>query len=511
MTVFDATLLIFAGAAVGAVLGWYAARAGSSRQFMRGMLEARTKIAALTEKNRNKSTDLTELKALLTHTRHEFQTANRQLMAATEARAEAEGRLERLNAAEAELKEKNSAAQELQATVSRLTARQAELETVIEKERAAATEKEALLKDIRTRMTETFTSISAGTLQESNRAFLDLAGTTLDKYLEAAKSDLAASGKSVEKVLQPMGQSLERYQSYLQQVERLREKAYGGLTQQVSNLMESQNLLHKETGNLVRALRLPQVRGRWGEMTLHRAAELSGMVNRCDFFEQKSAVTESGLLRPDMVIQLPGGRQIVVDAKVPLSAYLDSLEAQTDPETDQCLQRHARQLLDHIQKLAAKSYWKQFQPAPEFVVLFIPGENFFSAALTQSPELLEKAADKGIILATPSTLISLLKTVAYGWRQETASENAKAILELGTELYERLHLLVNHFHNLGREINRLTATYNQVVGSFERRVLTSARKFTTLGITPGTDGNLPQPAPVENTVRPMAKEQHDES
>lgn len=511
MTVFDATLLIFAGTAVGVVLGWYAARTDSNRRALRAMMETRTRIAALAEKNRSKSLDLAELKNTLAGVRGEYENANRQLMEAIEARAESEGRLARLKDAEAELKEKNSAAEALQATVGRLSARQAELETVIEKERAAAREKEALLKDIRAGMADTFKSMSAGTLQESNRAFLDLAATTLDKYLEAAKSDLAASGKSVENVIQPMGRALERYQAYLQQVERLREKAYGGLTQQVSNLMDSQNQLQKETGNLVRALRLPQVRGRWGEMTLHRAAELSGMVNRCDFFEQKSTVTEKGLLRPDMVIQLPGGRQIVVDAKIPLSAYLDAVEAQTDAETDQCHQRHARQLLDHIQKLAAKSYWKQFQPAPEFVVLFIPGENFFSAALTRSPDLLETAALKGIILATPSTLISLLKTVSYGWRQETASENAKTILELGTELYERLHLLVNHFHNLGREIGRVTTVYNQLVGSFERRVLTSARKFTALGIAPKADTNLPQPPRAEKRVRPPVKELPDES
>ena len=421
MTLFDAILILFAGIAVGAVLGWYAARTRYSQRWARSMLEARSRIGVL--------------------------------------------------------------------------------KTVIAKERAAAAEKEALLKEVRSQMSDTFRSISANTLQESNRSFLDLAGATLSKYLESGKADLAAGGKAIEKVLEPVHQALGRYQEHLREVERSRENAYGGLKQQVATLTESQNRLKTETGNLVRALRAPQIKGRWGEMTLRRAVELSGMVNRCDFVEQKSATNEEGRLRPDMIVKLPGDRQIIVDAKVPLNAYLDSLEAGDDQEVASCLQHHARQVQAHILKLAAKSYWRQFQPSPDFVVLFIPGENFFSAALSQAPDLMELAARKGVVLATPSTLISLLKTISYGWRQETATQNAREILDLGRELYDRLNLLVRYLHNLGRDIDKVSATYNQAVGSFERRVLSSARKFTTLGIAPRKEDNLRQPPMLEESAR----------
>lgn len=299
-------------------------------------------------------------------------------------------------------------------------------------------------------------------------------------------------------VVQPLKDSLDRYDHHVQEMEKSRQHAYGTLTEQIRSLIDTQAGLHRETGNLAKALRVPHVRGRWGEMTLKRVAELSGMAERCDFFEQQAVNTEEGLQRPDMIVTLPGRRCIVIDAKVPLTAYLESLETGTDADRKRHLENHARQVQSHIQKLAAKSYWSQFQPSPEFVVLFIPGENFFSAALSQAPELIEYAASKGVILATPVTLISLLKTVAFGWRQEAGETNAREIHRLGCELYERLGLMAGHFQHLGKDIEHCVVSFNQMVGSYQKRVLPALRKLTELGVS-GKGGAVPQEgAPIEN-------------
>ncbi|MCJ7617399.1 MAG: DNA recombination protein RmuC, partial [Desulfobacterales bacterium] len=280
-----------------------------------------------------------------------------------------------------------------------------------------------------------------------------------------------------------------------------REKAYGGLSQQVHSLVETQQILQKETGKLVKALRVPHVRGRWGEITLKRVAELSGMQNRCDFFEQQSAADDNGTMRPDMIVYLPGNRQIVVDAKVSLSSYLEALEAETEEERESFMAQHAKHIQTHMHQLAQKAYWKQFSPTPEFVVLFIPGENFFSAALVKNPQLIEEGVNKGVILATPTTLISLLKTVSFAWRQENVSENAKAISELGRELYIRLNSMAKHINKLGRDIERCTITYNDTIGSFESRVLTSARKFKELGISLPGDKDIVGIGPAKEKAR----------
>jgi DNA recombination protein RmuC len=261
-----------------------------------------------------------------------------------------------------------------------------------------------------------------------------------------------------------------------------RQKAYGELSEQVVSLNRSQNELQRETAKLVNALRQPHVRGRWGEITLRRVVELAGMQARCDFFEQQTARTEGGVTRPDMIIHLPGDRRIIVDAKVSISAYLDAAETVSPDESDAFMEQHARQVQTHIQRLALKEYWTQFTPTPEFVVLFMPGENFFSAALSKAPGLIEDAAARGVILATPTTLISLLKSVAYGWQQETVAQNARKISDLGAELHNRLSSMVSHINALGRDLARSVGTYNKAVGSLERRVLVSARKLAEMGV-----------------------------
>ena len=349
-------------------------------------------------------------------------------------------------------------------------------------EHAAAREKILLLEEMRESMADTFRGISVDTLQASNRAFLDLAKATLSEYVTAARSDLETRSKTVSSMIQPVREALDRYDQQVTSMERQREKAYGGLYRQIESLAASQTTLQKETGKLASALRVPHVRGRWGEITLRRTAELSGMQNRCDFYEQVSVPGDKSSQRPDMVIHLPGNRMLVVDAKVPLSAYLDSLEAEGEAAQEERLDAHARQVRAHIVGLSKKAYWESLETTPEFVVMFIPGENFFSAALSRSPELLEEGAQKNVLLATPTTLLALLKTVAYVWNQETAAENAKTIRDLGRELYDRLGLMTAHLERLGRDMEKCIQAYNQTVGSFTSRVLVSANKFSDLGI-----------------------------
>jgi DNA recombination protein RmuC len=391
----------------------------------------------------------------------------------------------------------------LNLTITDLKEHNAKLETILDKERLAVNEKIEMLEDIRNNMIDAYKAISASALRENNQTFLDLAGTTLSKYIESAKNDFNLQSKEVKNIVIPVKDALDRYDLHIQAMERSREKAYGGLSQQVHSLVETQQTLQKETGNLVKALRVPHVRGRWGEVTLKRVAELAGMQNRCDFFEQQSAYDENGIIRPDMVVYLPGNRQIVVDAKAPLSAYLEALEAESEEEREILIATHSKHIQSHMHKLAQKGYWKQFSPTPEFVVLFIPGENFFSAALVKNPQLIEESVNKGVILATPTTLITLLKTVSFAWRQENVSENAKAISELGRKLYNRLNLMANHFDKLGRDIERCTGTYNQAIGSFERRVLTSARRFKDLGISLPGDKDIVRIEPSEKKARKL--------
>lgn len=410
-------------------------------------------------------------------------------------------RLEQMEALKKALEERAQEINSLNSTITELKEHQAKLETIIDKERIAVKEKIEMLEDIRNNMVDTYKAISASALRENNQTFLDLAKTTLSKYMEVAKSDFNMRSKEVKDIVIPVRDALDRYDQHIQAMERSREKAYGGLSQQVYSLMETQQTLQKETGNLVKALRVPHVRGRWGEITLKRVAELAGMQNRCDFFEQQSAYDENGIMRPDMVVYLPGNRQIVVDAKAPLSAYLEALEAETEEEREILIATHSKHIQSHMHKLAQKAYWKQFTPTPEFVVLFIPGENFFSAALVKNPQLIEEGVNKRVILATPTTLISLLKVVFFGWRQENVSENAKAISELGRELYTRLNLMAEHINKLGRDIERCTITYNDVIGSFERRVLTSARRFKDLGISLPGDKDIIHIDPAEKKAR----------
>ena len=504
MELFNYMLLFLLGLSFGTLLAWMVAKSRISGRLTEAVTQSGGEIAKLEQVILGAEKELREKNAQIADLQTKLGQAEASILKLSEERSAANAKLEQMPRLERSIDEKSREIKSLNAILTNLKEKHAALETVIEKERTATQEKLQLLEEAREKLTDTFQALSASALRNSQESFLELAKATLGKFQEGASRDLELRQKEVKQLVEPVRQSLEKFDKHIQEMEQLRQKAYGGLSQQVDSLMTAQQQLHKETANLVMALRTPQVRGRWGELTLRRVAELAGMMKYCDFYEQETKDTEDGRLRPDMVVRLPNEKQIVVDSKAPLLAYLEALEAQTEEERTTKLILHSKQIQAHMNKLGQKSYWEQFHPTPEFVVLFIPGENFFSSALERNPGLIEEGVSKGVILATPTTLISLLKAVAFGWRQETMAQNAEAISRLGKELHERLGTMAEHLQNLGKNIERCVSTYNQVVGSFERRVLTSARKFNELGIA-GRDGaEIPDLSPTDKTTRQVS-------
>lgn len=371
---------------------------------------------------------------------------------------------------------RDTAAAELAAVRTRLT----ESETTRKLEAEAAAEKLALIEDARNRLADAFKALASEALRHNNESFLKLATENLNRYQEGARDDLDKRNVAIARLVQPLGESLEKVNQRIAEIEQKRTEAYAGLREQVQGLLATGQGLQEQTRNLVMALRAPQVRGRWGEMQLRRAVEMAGMVNYCDFSEQQTVTDGDNRQRPDLVIHMPSGRDLVVDAKAPLAAYLDALETDDAAEKARHLERHARHIRDHLRGLGSKEYWKQFDPSPEFVILFLPGESFFSAALQADPGLLEFGIGQQTLIATPTTLIALLKAVAFGWRQEEIAKEAREIGRIGAELHDRVVTWSGHFDKLKSSLERSVDAYNNAVGSLEARVLPTARKLKEL-------------------------------
>jgi DNA recombination protein RmuC len=403
--------------------------------------------------------------------------------------------------AQADLKAANAANSDARERLATLSA-------ALQEERKNTVEKLGLLNRATEELRETFQALAGEALKNNNVSFLELARAKLESYEEKTKGDLEARKVAVEALIEPIKTSLTKVDEQARAMEEARNQAYGALREQVASLVTSQDQLRSETGNLVKALRTPAVRGRWGEIQLKRVVEVAGMLPYCDFSEQETIRTEDGRMRPDLIVKLPGGKIVVVDAKTPLQAYLEAVEAKDDETRHGRLIEHARQVREHMERLSSKAYWEQFEASPEFVVMFLPGETFFSAALEQDPGLIEEGVKQRVIPASPTTLIALLRAVAYGWRQERLARNAQEISALGKELHDRLRGLANHLEAVGKGLDRAVESYNKAVGTLESRVMVSARKFAELG-APVTE-EIPEVEPIETTTRTLALEWDEE-
>jgi DNA recombination protein RmuC len=471
-------LIAAAALAAGAAIAW----------LWRSSL-AKTALDAVVRQLDEKNSEVTELKSA-----HSCNTDL--LRVESERRAAAEA-----NAARVPILEGQVAA--LGKALSEREAKLAEVETRIEEERKAAEDKLALVKAAEAALSDAFKALSAEALKSNNQAFLDLAKAKLAEFQQAAKGELEARQKAVDDLVRPIRESLEKVDGKLGDLERARISSYAALNEQLKGLVETHlPMLHNETANLVKALRQPTVRGRWGEIQLHRVVEMAGMVDHCDFVEQESVTAETGRLRPDLIVRLPGSKEIVVDAKAPIAAYLNAVEATDEKSQMQFLADHARQVREHMTLLGRKSYWEQFEATPEFVVLFLPGEMFFSAALQQDPGLIEFGVNEKVIPATPTTLIALLRAVAYGWRQEALAKNAQEVADLGRQLYERIVSLAGHWNEVGGRLDKAVEAYNRSVATLEGRVLVSARRLRDLKAAP-EGAEIAALEPIERATRAL--------
>jgi DNA recombination protein RmuC len=354
------------------------------------------------------------------------------------------------------------------------------------------------------RLSRTFDQLAQAQFQSHSETFLKLARENLGTQHEKARGELEAREQAIENLLRPIRETMQRTEQQLQEFDKARRESHGSIKSALETVGSAQKQLSEQTRNLVNALRRPEVRGQWGEITLQRLVELAGMQQHCDFVTQSHTTTDTGAIRPDMVIHLPEGRQLVVDVKTPLDAYLEATEAEDESQRKVAMQRHAGIVANRIKELSSKAYWTQFDASPEFVILFIPGDQFLSAALTERPELLDSALRQSIILATPTSLVALLKAIAYGWQQVALTENAEEIRNLAVELYERLSTFTAHINDVGDKLDSAMQAYNKTIGSLERKVLPGVRKFTELGVQPSKE--IPPTNPIETTVRRLQRD-----
>ena len=420
------------------------------------------------------------------------------------ARLEIEKRAAALGATSQEMQlQKEMLQRELRASQTRVeeeqklrTAAQADAEA----QRANLFEQRRLLDEAQAKLREAFQSLAGEALKANSDQFIALAKAKFDSLQKEAEGDLEQRKVAIQSMVNPLETALRDLRSEVARVESARQEAYGSLRSEVQLLATTNKELREETGSLVNSLKQPQVKGKWGELTLRRVVELAGMTPHCDFTEQQSIETEEGRLRPDLIVHLPGGTQIVVDSKVPLHGFSKAVSSTSDAEYGEAMIQHSRLVREHIKNLSAKEYWRQFEPTPEFVVLFVPGESFFSAALEHDHTLIEDAIDKRVVLASPTTLIALLRAIAYGWRQQIVADNAERIKDLGKELYDRVMKFAEHLSEIAKGLERASKAYNSAVASFDGRLIPSARKFREMGV--GSD-EIPAIDPVEIFPRPL--------
>lgn len=381
-------------------------------------------------------------------------------------------------------------------------------ETKLEEANKNIEEQKKLLERAEEKMATTFQALSGESLKSNNKAFIELAKETLEAILSKAKGEFGEKEESIKNIVNSLDQALKRYENQVRELENKRVSDYGSLENQIKSLLIANQQLQKETGNLVNALRRPEVRGRWGEVTLKRVVELSGMSSHCDFTEQVSVDTDAGRLRPDMIVHLPAKREIVVDSKVSLDSFIDAVSASDESQRKSMIEKHAQQIRHHMKELSAKRYWEQFSRAPEFVVMFIPGESFLSAALSVDHTLIEDGMENRVIIATPTTLIALLRAVAFGWRQEQIAKHAQEIAALGKEIYDRFQPFLEHINRTGNYLSQATVSFNKMILSLERRVLISVRKFKEMGAA--GDKELPEVQPIEQVPMKTQTEKSSE-